>query len=82
MGIIRESGGSTTRTNKVRGAMNEPETIPETTPETIEVTTRDVSCDGGGALGHPLVYLTIGAQGWVECGYCDRRFVLAPAPAR
>ncbi len=46
-------------------------------PETIEVTTRGVSCDGGGALGHPLVYLTIGAQGWVECGYCDRRFVLA-----
>jgi uncharacterized Zn-finger protein len=36
-----------------------------------------VSCDGGGALGHPLVYLTIAAQGWVECGYCDRRFVLA-----
>ena len=55
--------------------MNEPETIE---PETIEVTTRDVSCDGGGALGHPLVYLTIGAQGWVECGYCDRRFVLTP----
>ncbi len=53
--------------------MNEPETIPET----IDVETRDVSCDGGGALGHPLVYLTIGAQGWVECGYCDRRFVLA-----
>ena len=55
--------------------MNEPETIE---PETIEVTTRDVSCDGGGGvLGHPLVYLTIAAQGWVECGYCDRRFVLA-----
>ncbi len=54
--------------------MNEP----ETTPETIDVETRDVSCDGGGGtLGHPLVYLTIGDQGWVECGYCDRRFVLA-----
>ncbi len=46
-------------------------------PETIEVTTTDVSCDGGeGALGHPLVYLKIGSQGWVECPYCDRRFVL------
>ena len=46
-------------------------------PETIEVTTTDVSCDGGGgALGHPLVYLKIGPQGWVECPYCDRRFVL------
>ncbi len=46
-------------------------------PETIEVTTTDVSCDGGGgALGHPLVYLKIGPQGWVECPYCDRRFAL------
>ncbi|MFP6741555.1 MAG: zinc-finger domain-containing protein [Alphaproteobacteria bacterium] len=48
-------------------------------PETVETTTRDVRCDGGGgALGHPRVYLTVGAEGWVECGYCDRRFVLAP----
>ena len=46
-------------------------------PETIETTKREVSCDGGGALGHPVVYLTIGPRGWVECGYCDRRFVLA-----
>ncbi len=45
-------------------------------PEIIEVTSRDVSCDGGGALGHPLVYLTIGPRGWVVCGYCDRRFAL------
>lgn len=46
-------------------------------PETIEVSTRRVKCDGGGGpLGHPLVYLTIGDEGFVECGYCDRRFVL------
>ena len=45
-------------------------------PETIEVTTAEVSCDGGGPLGHPLVYLRIGREGWVECPYCDRRFVL------
>ncbi len=45
-------------------------------PEITEVTSRVVSCDGGGALGHPLVYLTIGPRGRVECGYCDRRFVL------
>lgn len=48
------------------------------TPETQEVTQTRISCDGGGgALGHPLVWLTIGPQGWVECGYCDKRFVLA-----
>ena len=46
-------------------------------PETIDVKTLEVSCDGGvGPLGHPLVYLRIGAEGWVECPYCDRRFVL------
>ena len=47
-------------------------------PETVDVTARDVSCDGdGGPLGHPLVYLRIGSGGAVECPYCDRRFVLA-----
>lgn len=46
-------------------------------PEVIDVDTTAVACDGGGgALGHPLVYLAIGPKGWVECPYCDRRFVL------
>ena len=46
-------------------------------PEVIEVTTRSVCCDGGGgALGHPKVYYTIGAEGFVICGYCDRKFML------
>ena len=45
-------------------------------PETVEVETLSVSCDGGGgALGHPKVYLTL-QNGAVECPYCDRRFVL------
>lgn len=50
----------------------------EMVPPDIEiVTTRRVSCDGGeGALGHPRVWLSIDEeQGWVECGYCDKRFV-------
>lgn len=47
-------------------------------PEVITVTSRSVKCDGGGgALGHPVVYYTIGEEGAVECLYCDRRFVLA-----
>ncbi|MEO1330668.1 MAG: zinc-finger domain-containing protein [Pseudomonadota bacterium] len=51
-------------------------------PETVLVETRRVSCDGGGgALGHPRVYYTIGVSGFVECGYCDRRFVLVGAEA-
>ena len=46
-------------------------------PEQIVVSTTRVACDGGGgALGHPLVYMDMGGEGSVECGYCDRRFVL------
>lgn len=53
-------------------------TIPA--PEVIEVTTTRVACDGGGgALGHPRVWLQIDpATRLVECGYCDRRYVLKP----
>ncbi len=47
-------------------------------PEVIEVSEHRVFCDGGGgALGHPRVYMEMGVRGFVECGYCDRRFVLA-----
>ena len=48
-------------------------------PETASVTQTRISCDGGeGALGHPRVWLTIDPKtGWVECGYCDKRFVLS-----
>ncbi|MEO0823958.1 MAG: zinc-finger domain-containing protein [Pseudomonadota bacterium] len=46
-------------------------------PEIEEVTVRRVSCHGReGALGHPLVYLQIGSAGYVDCPYCDKRFVL------
>ena len=47
-------------------------------PEVITVRSRRIACDGvGGALGHPRVYLEMGGEPFVECGYCDRRFVLA-----
>lgn len=45
-------------------------------PETEIVHSARVACDGG-ILGHPRVWLQIPLdQGWVECGYCDKRFVL------
>lgn len=61
-------------------------------PETTLVETTRVSCDGAGAirggsnyasaaLGHPRVYLEIDEKGFVDCGYCDRRFVLKGGPA-
>jgi uncharacterized Zn-finger protein len=44
-----------------------------------------VVCDGATdispALGHPRVYLQIDEKGFVECGYCDRRFILTGGPA-
>ena len=47
-------------------------------PETIVVRSKRVACDGvGGALGHPRVWLEMGEANFVECSYCDRRFVLA-----
>jgi uncharacterized Zn-finger protein len=56
-------------------------------PETVYTDSRRVSCDGAtdirangsyrpAALGHPRVWLEIDEKGFVECGYCDRRFVL------
>ena len=47
-------------------------------PEVIVVRSGRVACDGvGGALGHPRVWLEMGEATFVECPYCDRRFVLA-----
>lgn len=49
-------------------------------PEVIETTQHRVACDGGGgALGHPRVWLEMGARDFVECPYCDRKFVLKKA---
>jgi uncharacterized Zn-finger protein len=54
-------------------------------PEIIRVEGRRVTCDGAGeiapALGHPRVFLEIDETGFVDCGYCDRRFILAHGPA-
>jgi uncharacterized Zn-finger protein len=37
-----------------------------------------VACNGGGgALGHPQVFLTLGNNGRVTCPYCSRVFVKA-----
>lgn len=61
-------------------------------PELTLVENTRVCCDGAGqirggdsfrpaALGHPRVYLEIDEHGYVDCGYCDRRFVLKGGPA-
>lgn len=60
-------------------------------PEIVFTESRRVKCDGAtgirakgiasGALGHPRVWLEIDEHGYVDCGYCDRRFVLRGGPA-
>lgn len=56
-------------------------------PETVTSDSARVSCDGASgirtngaykpsALGHPRIWLEIDEKGYVDCPYCDRRFVL------
>ena len=50
-------------------------------PETSRVSQTRVACDGAhdglpASLGHPRVFLEIDDHGYVDCGYCDRRFIL------
>ena len=58
-----------------------------TPPELVRTPSTCVRCDGasgipgGAALGHPRVWLEMDARGYVDCGYCDRRFVLKGGPA-
>ena len=57
----------------------EPNAAHLDAPEIIEVESETVSCDGGGgALGHPRVWLNMEGKGQIDCPYCDRRFVLKP----
>lgn len=45
--------------------------------EIIHVDTPVIGCDGGGgALGHPKVFLNISRTGEVDCPYCGRRYIL------
>lgn len=54
-------------------------------PEIIRTDKHRICCDGAGdipaALGHPRIWLEMDEKGYVECGYCDRRFVLIGGPA-
>jgi len=54
------------------------QTVPSTpAPEIIVVDHKRVMCDGGGgALGHPRTWYEMADDEFVECQYCDRRFVL------
>jgi uncharacterized Zn-finger protein len=52
-----------------------PDGATPTPTEILHVDDRTVACDGGGALGHPRVFLRI-AEREVMCPYCSRLYVL------
>jgi uncharacterized Zn-finger protein len=48
----------------------------------VVITRHDhVACDGGGgALGHPIEYMTLAEKGEVICKYCGRRYLGSDHP--
>ena len=53
------------------------EGIKQVKAKTVEFGATDIAP----SLGHPRVWLEIDEHGYVDCGYCDRRFVLKGGPA-
>ena len=53
-----------------------PPDIKDNIKSNIEiVSSKKVSCDGGGgALGHPKVYLEMGDENEIICPYCSKLF--------
>jgi uncharacterized Zn-finger protein len=71
---MAEAPKTTAHPEKARAAMF-------AAPELIVTDEHRVMCDGGGgALGHPRVWYDMGDEGFVDCGYCDRRFVARGGP--
>jgi uncharacterized Zn-finger protein len=53
--------------------MQPPQTMPI---ETVTVDTAKIACDGDKASPHPRVFLNLGTQGFVDCPYCGKHYVL------
>ena len=56
--------------------------VPSPATQTIFINDSRVACNGGGGtLGHPQVWLTLGSDGQVTCPYCSRHFATAAPQA-
>jgi len=44
--------------------------------ETVLIDTPKIACDGDAASSHPRVFLTVSQQGFIDCPYCGKHFVL------
>ena len=75
--VVQEAGAQAIATSSAAVAWAHGYADGHGLPVSILVTSKKVKCDGGGgALGHPVVYYDMGEDDFVECLYCDRRFVL------
>lgn len=58
------------------------QTTPTAPVININAGDKEIACDGGGgALGHPLVYLPFANKSKVVCYYCGKRFEKRPSKA-
>eukprot|EP00037_Helgoeca_nana_P032011 m.411707 g.411707 ORF g.411707 m.411707 type:complete len:119 (-) comp28722_c0_seq1:448-804(-) len=70
---LRFMGGKSMEINKKWAGKLINQVPPTATEERV------VSCDGGGgALGHPKVYINLDPGTAANCGYCGLRFFLEP----
>lgn len=59
-------------------AQTDAAATPQSNEDNIAIHTADqrVSCNGGGgALGHPQIWLNMTSAGEVTCPYCSRHFI-------
>ena len=57
--------------------MNSPDIKENQFADVELVSSKKVSCDGGGGvLGHPKVYLEMGDEDQITCPYCSKLFKL------
>jgi len=55
--------------------MTPPDIKDDLNPDIEFVSSKKVSCDGGGGvLGHPKVYLEMGDEDQIICPYCSKLF--------
>jgi len=52
------------------------DSVSKSSANVIPTNQSRVACNGGGGtLGHPQIFLTLGNDGRVTCPYCSREFV-------
>ena len=73
---IKPACGSEEKMRSDRAIDTQDEAVSKSPANVIMTTQSRVACNGGGgSLGHPQIFLTLGNDGRVTCPYCSREFV-------